>query len=216
MQFSPHRRQGFTLIEIMVIIMIATVLVTLVFATSRRVMARANEARCAHNLRSLYQGFMLYANDYNGKLPFGRRDPDVPDINSSYYGGQYGKEFKAYIPGGNPGANTGYAEPYLCPSDLEPRSNTTRGFYGHSYGVNMTICRDEYNRVIKWKYPARTFLLADSKKDVIARSSPNINLEPRHRDGVNTLFLDGHVEWRPAPFPTWSEDRGFWVPDHER
>lgn len=196
--------------------MITAVLATLLFAASRRVMARANEVRCAHNLRQLYQGFMSYANDYNGKVPFGKREPDILEDNANYYGGIYGKEFKVYIPGGNPGSSTGYAEPYLCPSDQEPRSKTTRGYFGHSYGVNMTICQGGYNRVINWKYPARTFLLADSKKDVISRTSPNTNLDPRHHDGANTLFLDGHVEWRPAPFPTLSEDRGFWVPDYER
>jgi len=214
-QSSPSQKSGFTLIEMLLIIMITVILVTLIFAASGRVMARVNEARCAHNLRQLYQGFISYANDHNGKIPFGARNPDILDVNASYYGGIYGKEFKVYLPGGNPGASTGYAEPYLCPSDQEVRSGTTRGFFGHSYGVNMTICRDQYNRMASWKYPGRTFLLADSKKDVIARTSPNANLAPRHHDGANTLFLDGHVEWRAAPFPTWQEDRGFWVPDYE-
>lgn len=215
MQLPHHQKSGFTVIELLVVIVIAGILAVLVISAGGRVMERLNESRCAHNLQQLYRGFMLYANDHNGKVPFGAREPDIPEINASYYGGIYGKEFKSYIPGGNPGASTGYIEPYLCPADQEVRSGTTRGFFGHSYGVNMTICRDQYNRVVNWKYPARTFLLADSKKDVIARTLPNANLDSRHHGGANTLFLDGHVEWRPAPFPTWQEDRGFWVPDYE-
>lgn len=202
--------KGLTLVELLVVVAVLGVLFILASSGVNRMLEKSRETGCVSNLRQLFQGFMSYANDYNGKLPFGAREPDIPDPNANYYGGVYAREMKAYLPG--KGSNTGYTDPYLCPADRTIRAGTSRGFLGHSYGVNMTICRDNYNRVVTWKYPSRTFLLADSINSLISRSNPS-NLAPRHRGGANTLFLDGHVEWRPAPFPDWNEDRRFWVPD---
>lgn len=205
--------RAFSLIEVLVVIAITAILAILAFTASDSLVSRSHDARCASNLRQLYQAFMAYAQDYGGKVPFGVREPDVTNINANYYGGQYGKELKAYLPG-KQGHNTGYVEPYLCPLDRENRGGG-RGFFGHSYGVNMTICRDNYNRVSTWRNASRVFLLTDSLKDVIARSSPNTNLAFRHKEGANTLFLDGHVECLKGPFPDWTTKRSFWVPDYE-
>lgn len=207
---------AFGLLELLIAVAIIVILAALLAGQWGRIVEQANRARCAQNLRQMYSGFIAYAADYEGKFPFGARAPDITDINANYYGGIYGKEFKAYIPGKQaPGINTGYVEPYLCPSDREIRAGHSYGFLGHSYGVNMTICRDSFNRISTWRYPARVFLLTDSLSAVISRSSPSANLAPRHSGGANTLFLDGHVEWIKAPFPNWTENRAFWVPNYE-
>lgn len=203
-----------SLVELIAVIAIAGLLSTLVLLGIARSIERARTAGCSSNLRQLYQGFMLYSHDY-GRVPFGPREP--ADTSSSYYGGQFAIEFKEYIPGGRIGGNTGHAEPYLCPSDNETRAGTGLGWLGHSYGVNQSFTNPlesepRYYVPYTWEYPSETLFLADSTRDVISRSSPNINLAPRHRGGANTLFLDGHVEWLPAPFPNRSEAPRFWLP----
>lgn len=213
-KFSSRPR-GFTLIEILISTAIAAVLLALLVTVGGRTVDRSREARCVGNLRQLHMGFTLYAQDHGGRLPFGPRDPDVTEPLANYYGGVYAAELKPYIPSRPvPGANTGYVEPYLCPADRESRAGSI-GFLGHSYGVNQTICDERWSRPLNWKNASRTFLLADSKKAVISRSSPATNLGPRHRGGANTLFCDGHVEWRTAPFPNASQDRTFWYPSDE-
>lgn len=209
--------------ELLVAIVCGGLVVMLALAGGSSMMQKSREMGCVSNLRQLYSGLMLYSQDHQQRLPFGAREPDVPEINGNYYSGAYARELKEYIPGLNqPGYSTGHVEPYLCPADRETRAGTGRGFLGHSYGVNMTICRNTdndksdtpYSRTTTWRFPGQTFLLADSINAVIARSKP-VNVDPRHRGGANALFCDGHVEWRPAPFPNWSEDRAFWVPDYE-
>lgn len=212
MQAPQGRSSGFSVVELLIAVAIIGVLAVLLRGSLSQVRQTSIEARCAGNLRALYAAFIQYATDHQGRLPFGAREPDIPEINANYYGGVYGKEFKAYLPHSNrPGVNTGYCEPYLCPGDTVARAGD-RGFYGHSYGVNMRICRDQNNRIATWRSPAKAFLLVDSLKDVISHTSPNTNLSDRHRKGANTLFCDGHVEWRPYPFPTQAENRPFWNP----
>lgn len=206
---------AFGLVELLAVLTLIVVLAALLFVNVPRLVEQSTRMRCAQNLRQLYAGFMAYATDHGGKIPFGARDPDIPDANSNYYGGIYGAEFKNYIPGKRvAGNNTGYIEPYLCPADREIRMGNSYGFLGHSYGVNMKVCNN-YNRISTWRYPSRTFLLADSLGPVIASTVPQQRLAPRHADGANTLFLDGHVEWIKAPFPVWSDNRGFWDPVYE-
>lgn len=223
--------KAFSLIELTVVLAILAVLIVVGISVSGSFARKSRDIGCVSNLRSLHQGFLYYLSDY-GTLPFGvptpksdweidyfqRQGGESAFINASYYSGIHARRMRDYLPGGN-NANTGYAAPYLCPADREPRGNYTAGFLGHSYGFNMTIARDRngmnYNRPTTWTHPAETFLLADSKRDILARTVPNTNLAPRHEGKANTLFLDGHVETIPAPFPTWQENRRFWVPDHE-
>ncbi len=216
--------QAFSLIELLAALTCGALLLLLAFAGGSSMIQKSREMGCVTHLRQLYSGLILYSHDHNQRLPFGARVPDEPEINANYYAGIYAREFKQYIPGLNkPGYTTGHVDPYLCPADRETRAGAGRGFLGHSYGVNMTICRNTnndksdlpYSRTTTWRFPGQTFLLADSLSAVIARSKPAANLAPRHRGGANALFCDGHVEWRAAPFPDWSENRAFWVPDYE-
>lgn len=209
------KARGFSLLEILVVLAILAGMACILFSVLSENAERARETRCMHNLRELHQGFLLYAGDHNGLFPFGKvMDPETGQVlqnKGSYTADEYAVAFKAYIPGGRPGSSTGYREPYLCPADFVNRAgHGPTGRYGHSYGSNDYIV--DKNQSLQWSNAHNTFLLADSINKFIYKTQPNNNLDPRHRQGVNVLFCDGHVEWKLAPFPTFSEDRTFWDP----
>ena len=66
---NRSRLQGFTLVELMVVVGILAVLIALLLPTLNKAREAANRTACGSNLRSIGQGFMLYANDNRGNLP---------------------------------------------------------------------------------------------------------------------------------------------------
>lgn len=65
---SCHTR-GFTLVELLVVIVIIAVLSTLGMFAYQGVMTSAQRAKCASNMRQLGIGLISYAQDNNGRLP---------------------------------------------------------------------------------------------------------------------------------------------------
>ena len=63
------RRNGFTLVELMVVITIIAVLVALSFAGYRRLKRNASAMVDANDMRTIYGGIHMYTEDNNGFLP---------------------------------------------------------------------------------------------------------------------------------------------------
>ncbi|MGJ8642918.1 MAG: type II secretion system protein [Luteolibacter sp.] len=62
-------KNGFTLVEILVVIVIIAVLAGLSFVFVGKAMAKAGSAACMNNLRQMATATQVYAADNNGKLP---------------------------------------------------------------------------------------------------------------------------------------------------
>jgi len=60
---------GFTLLELLVVIVIIGLLAAMMFPVFSRIQERGREVQCASNLRQLHQAAMSYANDNGGFLP---------------------------------------------------------------------------------------------------------------------------------------------------
>lgn len=73
-QFS-RRARGFTLIEILVVLAIAALLASILFAAFKSVSEGNKKSSCQNNLVQIYQATRLYAQDFNGELPY--YNPDV-------------------------------------------------------------------------------------------------------------------------------------------
>lgn len=113
-------RQGFTLMELLIVVVIIAVLAGIAFPVGRSMLAKSREAACLGNLRSLGVGFQLYLQDNNQKLPtlaLGREnksseEPVLETILLPYVESE---------------------DAFKCPADQEEFEKT-----GSSYGWNTT------------------------------------------------------------------------------
>jgi prepilin-type N-terminal cleavage/methylation domain-containing protein len=71
----PRKRTGFSLTELLVVILIVAILGGLLTVAVQRARAQARSTQCLNNLRQLALGFRLYADARGGKLPDGKREP---------------------------------------------------------------------------------------------------------------------------------------------
>src|SRR2546421_5181509 len=73
-----HCSNGFTLIEILVVIGIISMLIGLLVPVIERGREKAIVAKCASNLRQIGQAISMYCNDNHGAYPRTIYQPDLP------------------------------------------------------------------------------------------------------------------------------------------
>ncbi len=134
---SKHTRNGFTLVELLVVIGIIAVLVAMLLPALSRARAQANSVKCMSNMRQLHTYTMLYANEYkNYALP---ANQDANWEQSDWYGVIARLYFKAVMVDKNgkdlKGApaiaaieKTGLAKMLECPSITMPPYNSAIGW----------------------------------------------------------------------------------------
>lgn len=210
---TRSRNQGFTLIELLVVIAIIAILAAILFPVFARARENARRASCASNLKQLAIGWQMYAQDYDGRLPF--------------Y--QYGS--------GSTNTNVGKVYPYvkskqifLCPSSNLPdtrRYDPATSAFGTDYGmpavsaplmaaiVNSggSVNQGDITIMDAIPEPSITCLMAETNNvdstgkvlttgyDRFPAGSFNyygwggVPELSRHFDGSNYAFMDGHVKW---------------------
>jgi len=211
-------RAGFTLIELLVVIAIISILASILLPALNTAREAVNRVVCASNMRSISQGMMAYADDYNGwtigaeYATFGNADPAVATNkmtwvrrlttgNSARGLGYLSWDYDS------PEKNKGFAwGMFQCPSEKEKVG-------AHGVAVNIGIQQHlscPPTQAIGWLHdgdhglfkpgsvprPSRLATLADSKTSLyyFSGTSGGNSVSLRHRTACNFTFIDGHVE----------------------
>ena len=137
-----RRRNGFTLVELLVVIGIIALLIAILMPALGRAREQANWVKCLSNMRQLGQSFMMYCNNNKGRFP-------RPGVAAQPEDWIYWEDEP---PGTNPARNISDSAiaPYLgkpvnpevfrCPSDdvINRRAGVN---YRFSYSANYLILR---------------------------------------------------------------------------
>lgn len=215
-----HRnwKQGFTLIELTVVIAIIVMLALLTTASFSTIRAKAGQANCASNLRQIGIGFLAYNGENNGSFP-------------PHWGADQNGDVLAWY---------GFVAPYIvdwkkptqpmdkifhCPSNPRPY-NTSMNYLSETKNVDQSYGYNYYYLTSNpsWALKYRAAAIANKTKFVLVGDIPTfgdnndivpfggsfsglrlypsatasygalMGVSKRHGKGANFLFLDGHVE----------------------
>jgi prepilin-type N-terminal cleavage/methylation domain-containing protein len=191
------RPRGFTLLELLVVVVIIAILVGISVPVFAHVKESGNRAQCMSNLRQLHAGCAAYAADNNGQLPIGYRSgikqfntmlhaaPDVYPMLGQLWTGNYIRT----------------PQVFYCPSETAAAQafNTTTNPWPPAPGAK-TQGGYACNPLVDWSSATLQLprlndltglpLLADGC------GLPD-RLDSRHRTGVNVLYANGSVRWVP-------------------
>jgi prepilin-type N-terminal cleavage/methylation domain-containing protein/prepilin-type processing-associated H-X9-DG protein len=202
---KSHR--GFTLIELLIVITILAILASLLFPAFARARENARRASCQSNMKQLGLAFLQYTQDYDERLPNATRGDNGINVRGGWMF-YTARDHSANALDPTQGGLFSYVKSnqvYVCPSDGEGQN--TRD----SYAINE--CVTSYpvatgfafgKSLVAFEDTTRWMLLAEE-----AGSSPDGSpgstddallvlgngLSARHLDGLDLLFLDGHVKW---------------------
>ncbi len=219
-KISPR---GFTLVELLVVIGIIGILIGILLPALAKARASARATVCLSNLRQLYNGFLMYANDSRGVMMVNGEIPAEGGI--TYWFG-----YSTTTSGSNRPLDVtkGLISPYLgknilatvqCPEfpfgvgPYTPKFNT----YAASYGLNeyLSPLQTEKRsvRLTQIRHSGTTVVFTDGVQQdfsiVFFNESFYLGIDVpgvpaagnfggfvhfRHRSTANTVYLDGHAE----------------------
>jgi len=202
---TSQSKQGFTLIELMVVLGIMLLLVALLVPVGRNAIESGRQAACRSNLRQIGTAFFLFATENNGWLPIVDVDLSRPIAGGDHLTGQW--PFTQHLV---MLAEQGYIRDprkFWCPSDhingpglnieVFPASSFDSDFnsfqnvsYMYVAGYNLRSWRGDFSR---------SPVLADESNqmergDLTPGAMPNFTEHDNHGANYrNVLWLDGSV-----------------------
>ena len=220
MKHGLRDRNSFTLIELLMVIAIISIMAAMLLPALKNAREAAKRSACTLNLKQLGQALLMYAHDYDGFFPCEYSvDASVrqsyPDValwagDSSFTTGFCPN----YIPFFKPIAGAKYCPPvFYCPSNRNVWYDGNSWFsdqYGCSlrfYSTYMYFAhlRDDWPGYVptgggptREDSPATMVLMQDTWAEPIRANGWYQNHIKENLQGVNCLFVDGHVEWIPG------------------
>jgi prepilin-type N-terminal cleavage/methylation domain-containing protein/prepilin-type processing-associated H-X9-DG protein len=136
---KKHHSAGFTLIELLVVIAIIAILAAILFPVFAKARQRAQATTCASNLKQFGTAFMMYADDYEQRLPSPGGQASWNDV----WDQNNGATLNAYVSRGAR-AQKSAAGIWTCPGYeakglSTKQANAANGFAPRSYGMNSYL-----------------------------------------------------------------------------
>lgn len=210
-QASPPRRAAFTLVEMLVVLVIIALMTAVLLPVFLKTRGATRAAVCQSNLHQISLALELYATDHSGYYPSVVTAPRNCTWTYSLLG--YVQNSALYS---CPEADDAYLTG--CPS-----STTTNGVAYHHDGDYLINDPGDVSRFRRTAIHNADhlffvfdgtnsvgFTYADTSTSALTPDTLyNLGLRPRHNNGCNVLFADGHTKW-------CSQDNlanlSFWMP----
>lgn len=192
MNSTGVRRNGFTLLELLVVIAVMGMLFAMILPSLSKARERAKDTQCLSRLRELYVSHTIYIHD-NRVLPAMNNDEDDGSWQYNYLifdGRDLDKNFGPLY---KDGLTVAGIQQFYCPRQTDPfHSQATAA--NPEPGIPLRDTRAGYGR--RYHMTGKSFsqfrgnpaILTDifHLPDVIASG---------HKAGVNVAYLDGHAQW---------------------
>jgi len=229
---DPRRANcGFTLLELLVVIVIIAFLFTIAVAAFRGVRDQSRVTECANGLRQMWAGLTMYAQDNYGFVPIGHSDPQqlpahtagvfremLDDQIELLYCRTYPqrsthlKAWQDAAAAGRPYYSPWIGYLYLAGSRYDgwdvPNDALAEDFRGarriESVGAGAGNCADTVwmtdlarcsTSAATGRSHAENWKLTNHPPQLVTRNPGRMDF--RLPDGVNVLFEDGHITFRP-------------------
>ena len=232
-------KRFFTLIELLVVIAIIAILAAMLLPALSKAREKARQASCLSNCKQLSLAIMMYTGDYDDRLPCGYHNQSPSTARPYWFslltGGGYLSDTKAAIcPSATISKSSYSGRGYGCTFTVLGNAQyyALNTFPKPSYtstladAVVITPETQTYTdpttwipttTAVHWQWITPTTLTGtgsylsstDTAEDYRRRAVP------RHNNGMNAAFLDGHAQWLNwrefyGPVPTG------WAYGHEK
>ena len=201
----PSPPSGFTLIELLVVIAIIAILAAILFPVFAKAREKARQSSCQSNCKQLGLSFNMYLQDFDSTYPYDSYGPGITYAtpNGTVLTGYMLWESLVY-------PYVKHVELFTCPSWSGAQYTGTYST-NISYGYNSGFLGGKSETQIP--DTASLIALVDSNKNPPNTGSGNpyriyysktgnydtVNgglPEPRHNDGMNLSYADGHAKWK--------------------
>ena len=196
------KTSGFTLVELLVVIGILAALAGILLPVLAGARERARGTSCTANLSQLAKAMLMYADDYDGRLP--------PEWSPAGQG--YREVLEPYVVD---------LRVFVCPS----QDDDTYVSYGLPAWVAYEALWLGSTRLSAPRDGASAILLAENWSSYYSTRDPvhwptrwfpeqnNVAWE-RHTGGANYAFADGHVKWLKRG-ATYQSQCTWWIRPHQ-
>jgi len=213
------RNAGFSVIELLIAITIISVLMAFVFPVLQHARERGRQIQCLNNMRQIGVALRLYQNDHKGKYPQGAVDATHNWQNALADPALGGFYMPAGMLGTDGSGKPKFKTSLLCPTMVKRSDFLAYGEYW-GYSLNMPRVDISYNaggapwNMIQYQGSDLDEIYPESSQAAVLTDG-NFNqfwdgdwdaftstawyiwaVIPIHNDGVNVLFLDGHVDFK--------------------